>query len=115
MLERGGSPPKVVTEPDLRFSDMHHSLKEWPPTGFTGEQVAEAGLGRDEVCSEASFTSGETEFTPEGRSALLSYYMFCQGLSGCVHTCNHSGESFDKTVVPLSLYACSLMWGRYAH
>jgi hypothetical protein len=58
VLERGGSPPKVVTEPDSRFSDVHHSLKEWPPTGFTGEQVAEAGLGRDGVCSEGKLYVG---------------------------------------------------------
>jgi hypothetical protein len=36
-------------------------------------------------------------------------------MSGSVHTRNHSGESFDKTAVPSSLYACSPMSGRYAH
>jgi hypothetical protein len=45
-LGRGGSPPEVVTEPILRFNDVCHSLIEWPSVGFTGEQVAEAGLGR---------------------------------------------------------------------
>jgi hypothetical protein len=43
-LGRGGGPPEVEIEPVSIFDDMHHSLKEWPFTGFAGEQVAEAVL-----------------------------------------------------------------------
>jgi hypothetical protein len=32
-----------------------------------------------------SLASGEAEFVPEGRSALLSYYMSREGLAGGVH------------------------------
>jgi hypothetical protein len=49
-LGRGGGPPKVATEPVLRFDDVCHSLKEWPSAGFAGEQVA--GLGRGGVGPE---------------------------------------------------------------
>jgi hypothetical protein len=37
---RGGCPPEVGTEPILRFNEVRQIHK-----GFTGEQVAEAGLG----------------------------------------------------------------------
>jgi hypothetical protein len=42
-LGQGGSPPKVMTEP-------------FP--GFAREQVAEARLGRGEVCPEGEFCVG---------------------------------------------------------
>jgi hypothetical protein len=50
-LGRGGSPLEVTTDPVLRFGVMCHSLKVWPPTGFTGEKVVEAELGRGGVCA----------------------------------------------------------------
>jgi hypothetical protein len=36
-------------------------------------------------------------------------------LSGGVRMRNHGGESFDKTAVSSSLYACSPIWGWYAY
>jgi hypothetical protein len=52
VLGRGGSLLEVATEPVLRFNDVCHSLKEWPPTGFTRDQVAEAGLWRGGFLSQ---------------------------------------------------------------
>jgi hypothetical protein len=47
-----------------------------------------------------SSMSDETEFAPEGWSALLSYYMSCQGLADgvCVQwrMHNHAGKSFIR-------------------
>jgi hypothetical protein len=39
---------------------------------------------------------GETEFAPEGRSVLLSYYMYRQGLFGGMRLRNHGGESLTR-------------------
>jgi hypothetical protein len=55
-----------------------------------------------------SFASGETEFAPEGWSALLSYYMSCQGLADGVRVQwrvrNHAGESLTGL---RSCYRCT--------
>jgi hypothetical protein len=65
-LGRGASPPKVVTEPILRFDDVCRSLKEWPSARFVGEQVAEAGLGRGGVCPEGKLCIGRDRICARG-------------------------------------------------
>ena len=63
--------------------------------------MAEAWLGRGRVfVLRVSSASGETEFAPKGWSALLSYYMSCQGLADDVRVQwrvrNHDGESLTR-------------------
>jgi hypothetical protein len=58
VLERGGSLPEVVTEPAPGSVDMHAIVEGVASRGIRGEQVAEAGLGRGRVCSEAKFDFG---------------------------------------------------------
>jgi hypothetical protein len=50
-LGRGGSPPKVVTEPVLIFEDVRTTVEGVVSCGIRGEQVAKAGLGRGGVCA----------------------------------------------------------------
>jgi hypothetical protein len=57
-LRQGENLPKVTTEPDLRFNDVCHYLKEWPPARFIGEQVAEARLEGGGVCLEGELCVG---------------------------------------------------------
>jgi hypothetical protein len=55
-----------VTEPVLRFDDVHHSLKELPSAGFAGEQVAEARLERGGVCLERELCVGRDGVCAQG-------------------------------------------------
>ena len=109
-LGRGGSLPEVMTEPSLTCTTVH----EVASCGIHGGEGSR-GRERRSLYPRTSSALGETKFAPEGRSMLLSYYVFHKGLSGGVLMRNHDGESFDKTAVSPSLYACSPTWGRYAH
>jgi hypothetical protein len=111
-LGRGGRLPEVMIKPSLTCATINRVAFCRIREGAGSRDWART---RRSLSPRASSASGEIEFAPEGRSALLSCYASRQGLSGGVRMRNHGGESFDKTTVSSSLYVYSPAWGRYTH
>jgi hypothetical protein len=73
MLGRGRSLPEAMAEPSLGLDAVQDTVKGVAFCGIHGEQVAEAGLGRGRVCSEAKADHGQGVVSSQGPARALSY------------------------------------------
>lgn len=89
-LGRGGSLSEVMAESFLMCAIVDR-VASYEIRG--GEGSRGRARARHKWYPRSSLASGEAEFAPKGRSALLSYWMSREGMTGGMrvqwHMCNH--------------------------
>jgi hypothetical protein len=73
-----------MTEPASGFIDARHTVEGVASCGIRGEQVAEARLGRGEVCPEVEAGYGRDEACIRGPACTFVVCMSHQELAGSV-------------------------------